>query len=626
MKVIVADKWIPCDGIILEENAEASVKTKKNVLVVAGPGAGKTELLAQKASYLFQTNQCREPRKILAISFKKDAAENLKKRVISRCGKEIEDRFISMTYDAFFKNILDHFLLALPEDIRPLPNYLVEDAGIIERAFARAGFINTKNLSRNKLKEYYDKELASVQLPFSGQGLGESVWKLLLKGFDGCAPALSFKMISILAEYIIKTNPKIKKGLQLTYQYVFLDEFQDTTDLQYDLVKQCFLSSNSILTAVGDNKQRIMLWAGARKTVFRDFEGDFAAETKRLLMNHRSAPRLVDLQKKMYDCLLEEKQDIRTSSKWNPDDGEISLLIADNEDDEAIEVAESIMKKVAGGIAPNKLCILCKQTPFKYVEKIISELDKRRIYARIETEYQDLIKEPIVEILCAFLRLSIDIKRPKDWGMLVDLLSKLWDADSYDQYKAYYEVQDKLNKEIKFLFRNMQAVHEKTVDEIVEHIVGFLGVKQLKAMFPNYSQGDYLNEQLTKYTILFKKELEKAENDWLLAIENFEGMHSIPIMTIHKSKGLEYNCVYFVGLEDSAFWNFKAQPEEDRCAFFVALSRAKQEIMFTFSKYRNTQRCPWQSHDEINEFFELLQEPGLANIIIKEVPKTSFII
>jgi len=100
MKFVTPDKWIPCDGIILEHNADAAVRTNKNVLVVAGPGAGKTELLAQKACYLFQTNLCNDPKKILAISFKKDAAENLRKRIIQRCGKEIETRFVSMTYDA----------------------------------------------------------------------------------------------------------------------------------------------------------------------------------------------------------------------------------------------------------------------------------------------------------------------------------------------------------------------------------------------------------------------------------------------------------------------------------------------------------------------------------------------
>lgn len=180
-----------------------------------------------------------------------------------------------------------------------------------------------------KLRSYYERVLDSVELPFSQNNLGENVWKLLLKGFDNYKPSLSFKMICILAEFIIRTNPKIKRGLQLTYKYIFLDEFQDTTDLQYKLVKRCFWNSGSIMTAVGDNKQRIMVWAGARKTVFSDFETEFNSETKRLIMNHRSAPRLVDLQRKMYASLNENDCTICVSNKWDSDEGTVTLLIAE---------------------------------------------------------------------------------------------------------------------------------------------------------------------------------------------------------------------------------------------------------------------------------------------------------
>lgn len=105
-----------------------------------------------------------------------------------------------------------------------------------------------------------------------------------------------------------------------------------------------------------------------------------------------------------------------------------------------------------------------------------------------------------------------------------------------------------------------------------------------------------------------------AHGVWNLAIENFRGDHSVPIMTIHKSKGLEYNAVYFIGLEDSAFWNFRNQPDEDRCTFFVALSRAKASVTFTFCKKRSGMKCPMQRHNAINEFFDLLQRPGIAEV------------
>ena len=95
---------------------------------------------------------------------------------------------------------------------------------------------------------------------------------------------------------------------------------------------------------------------------------------------------------------------------------------------------------------------------------------------------------------------------------------------------------------------------------------------------------------------------------WKNTIDDYLGKNSIPILTIHKSKGLEYNSVYFIGLEDSAFWNFKNSPEEERKTFFVAISRAKNSLSFSYCKYRKTRYNNKQTTDEINEFYELFKE------------------
>ena len=167
MKIVHPDKWLPCDGISLEEAADTAVRcSDRHVLVVAGPGAGKTELLAQKAAFLFQTNQCREPQKILAISFKTDAAQNLKERVEKRCGTDIKGRFVSMTYDAFAKNILDHFLYALPDELRPATDYLVNDPDIIDAAFHCSGFKNPNGFTQTRLKTEND-DLSRISIPIT---------------------------------------------------------------------------------------------------------------------------------------------------------------------------------------------------------------------------------------------------------------------------------------------------------------------------------------------------------------------------------------------------------------------------------------------------------------------------
>lgn len=521
-----------------------------------------------------------------------------------------------MTYDAFSKSILDHFRFAIPENIRPESSYLINDADTIDAAFKKAGYNNPQKLPAYKLKAYYDNVLAGVQLPYTKNGLGEKVWTFLLKGFDGYKPTLSFKMICILAEYIIRTNSKIKRGLQLTYKYVFLDEFQDTTGLQYKLVKQCFLNSNSIMTAVGDNKQRIMVWAGALKTVFSDYKSEFSAETQKLIMNHRSAPRLVDLQRKMYASLNEVDNTICVSDKWEPDDGTVTLLIVEDDEKEAVTLSEQIYTQIKSGIEPNQICILCKQKPANYAVRIIDELSKRQIYARIEDDYQNLIKEPIVEMIISILRLAIDRKHPHAWEDVLSITAELWSIGSQQSDDDYFKMQEALDDEIEYLNGMMKNITcKKDFHNLLRHIIQFWGGKNIKANYPIYCQGTYLNDLLTKFQDYMWMELETTQMDWLHAIENFEGLHSVPIMTIHKSKGLEYDVVYFVGLEDSAFWSFKNQPEEDRCAFFVALSRAKKEIFFTFCKYRYSSKYPKQKHDDINEFFELLRIPGMAKSI-----------
>ncbi len=616
MKIVHPDKWLPCDGITLEEAANTAVRcSDRHVLVIAGPGAGKTELLAQKAAFLFQTNQCKDPQRILAISFKTDAAQNLKERVEQRCGAEIKSRFVSMTYDAFAKSILDHFLYALPESLRPLPDYLVNDNDAIDAAFRYVGYRNPDGLSPSRLKTAYDSFLSRINLPITGTEIGHRVWPLLLHGFNGNKATLTFKMIMMLALHIIKTNPHIKRALQMTYSFVFLDEFQDTTDIQYALVKECFFSSAAKITAVGDNKQRIMVWAGAVKTIFNDFHKELNPLGVRLIMNHRSAPRLVALQKAMYDSLKEKAREVAVSDKWGADDGDITLFIADDEQLEAEAISEDILAKISEGAKPSDICILCKQVPQNYAPAIIAELEKHGVRARIENEYQDLIKEPIIDLLIKFMLCANNRKHPNEWNFIEESLVDLWGIGETQGNDAYDEMQRKLVA----LADNVKKTVQRGIDGVqwhdtLEAIVGFFNIARIKAKFPAYKQGTYLDDLIGKFEDFFFAEYVAACGDWNRAIENFRGEHSIPIMTIHKSKGLEYTAVYFVGLEDSAFWSFRNQPDEDRCTFFVALSRAKESVAFTFCKRRTAIRNPMQQHKEINEFFDLLQRPGVAEI------------
>ena len=201
-------------------------------------------MLAQRADFLLQTAQCRYPRRILAISFKVDAARNLKARVRKRCGPDLAGRLDSHTFHAFAKRLIDRF--------RPVLK------------------------GRDALNADYSIGPNRVQ--------GESI---------------TFGDIVPLAQTIITSSTIARNAVRQTYSHVFLDEFQDCTSEQYRLIKACFLGSPTILTAVGDTKQSIMGWAGALEGIFESFAEDFDARPLNLYQNFRSAPRLRRMQNAM---------------------------------------------------------------------------------------------------------------------------------------------------------------------------------------------------------------------------------------------------------------------------------------------------------------------------------------
>ncbi|WP_079746812.1 ATP-dependent helicase [Clostridioides difficile] len=423
-ELVSKEDWSPAAGFRLEVEAMNTVINDKNTLVVAGPGAGKTDLLAQRACFLLETNTCRYPKKILAISFKKDAAENLKERLELRCGKELASRFESKTYDAFAKEIVDRFRNSLDEAYRPLNNYNIAENRDVRRAFEIAG-LNFRG-NQTEFNKVYGNKLSINKLPLHTDFVDKifiDAWNVLLKGNkdNNFVSSLTFGMISRLAEYLIRTNRYIKKAIEMTYSHVFLDEFQDTKSIQYDLVKACFFKTETIITAVGDGKQRIMLWAGARKSIFEDFQNDFLSQKRTLIMNHRSAPRLVEIQKAMYNSLNEEAIDLKTNEKWNYEDGEVYLRLFEDYIKEADILSEEIVELVETGIEINEICILVKQSVDIYSKEIINKLSERNIKARNEAMYQEILKEDIIKTLVSLFRLSLSDRNPDDWDYIYDI-------------------------------------------------------------------------------------------------------------------------------------------------------------------------------------------------------------
>ena len=602
--MVKSDVWFPKGDIILEEAALKAVKDVTNCLVIAGPGAGKTELLAQKLDYLFSTNKCVFPKKILALSFKTDAASNLKERIKKRYGDEYASRFTSLTYSAFEKRILDQFRDTLPDVIRPARDYLIDDWDVIKETLFKNGInVNGRRMSdiRNSVENTVLNDKANLKFK-----------KDLLKGTQNNKAVLLYKQITKLATYIIYTNKYIRKALQMTYEFVFLDEFQDTTYDQYNLLKTCFLGSTCKLTAVGDNKQAIMRWAGAKPDIFPDYIRDFNSNEYQLLMNHRSVPKLVEFQKEVHQILNSNHSSIQTNNYPEFQEGEITLFEFENESLEAELIANDIESKIQGGIRPSEICILAKQKVDDYSSKLITILSSKRIKARIENEYQEILKDPTCNLLLDLISCSQGKRDPLIWENISNFYGNINGIDEFTDElslaKSYEEIDD-ITSDITSLISSPIS-NKYDMLNIVNSMIEKIGEERIIANFSIYNGKSELATIIDKFSKLLYKEFSQLQGEWIKVVSNFKGENSIPIMTIHKSKGLEYEAVYFLGLEDSAFWNFNNQPEEDKSAFFVALSRAKSHIIFTHCKNREDKP---QQVSEINEIYSLLTQSSLCN-------------
>lgn len=601
-----SEEWHPKGDIDLEEAALGAVKDVTNSLVIAGPGAGKTELLAQKLDYLFSTNKCISPKKILALSFKTDAASNLKERVKKRYGEGYASRFTSLTYSAFEKRILDQFRDALPEDIRPARDYLIDDWDVIKETLYEND-INVHGMRMSDIRSYVENIILN-------DGYNHKFKTDLLKGALDNKPVLLYRQITKLATHIIDTNEYIRKALQMTYDFVFLDEFQDTTYAQYNLLKTCFLGSSCKLTAVGDNKQAIMRWAGANPDIFPDYIQDFNSNEYQLLMNHRSVPKLVEFQKEVHQILNSNHSSIQTNNYPEFQEGEITLFEFENESLEAELIANDIESKIQGGIRPSEICILAKQKVDDYSSKLITTLSSKGIKARIENEYQELLKDPTCNLLLDLISCSQGKRDPLIWENISNFYGNINGIDEFTDElilaKSYKEI-DNIVSDITYLISNF-IPNEEGMLKLIDCIIEKIDEKRIISNFSTYNGKSDLDIIVKNFSKLLYKEYSQTQGEWLDIVSSFKGENSIPIMTIHKSKGLEYEAVYFLGLEDSAFWSFNDQPEEDKSAFFVALSRAKSYLIFTYCKLRNNRS---QNNRKINEIYSLLIQSSLVDVV-----------
>lgn len=616
------EDWKPVGIADLEPAAWKALRSTSSTCVVAGPGAGKTEFLAQRAAYLLQTGACPPPYRILAISFKRDAATNLAERVRRRCAPELAARFSSMTFDAFCKGLVDRFQMAIPKLWRPTRPYNIGFA-------ARAEIEEFLQRSRGAAKATWQSEIMGINPsaflaetvggwklpttdvpPASGTAFAVKRWWTENLTRDP-ASTLDFTLINRLAELLQRASPQIGEALRATYPIVFVDEFQDTTFAQYDLLQSAFGGSRTVVTAVGDDKQRIMGWAGARSDAFATFETDFGATRIPLRFNYRSSPDLVKIQQVVAQALDEDSAEIESRAESTIDDDVAQVWTFDRLTDEAEQVAAWIAEDMkTRGKVPRDYAILVRQTADRFEDQLKTAFQGVDLGIRNEskaigdTNLQDLLVEEAVKIAVAVLRLAAAKRAPKAWAVASDAIQLLRGIDQEDEVGAQ-SVEDELRSFVKTLRFQMSGAEPcvETAKVVSKQLFEFLGQDAFARVFLTYSTGEGLAIAIDGFRRYLATCCKEA-GTWQEALDAFEGLNDVPLMTVHKSKGLEYDTIIFMGLDDRMWWSFSPTNPEGRATFFVALSRAKQRAIFTFCRERG-------QRNKIAELYKLLSDAGV---------------
>jgi superfamily I DNA/RNA helicase len=518
--------WKPAGGLTLEPNALVAVMhDDKSVAVTAGPGAGKTEMLAQKADFLLRTASCYYPQRILAIAVKVDASANLRDRVRQRCPQDYADRFDSFTFHGFAKRIIDRF--------RPI----LKGQDALDSDYT----IGEVRVTRTQI---------------------------------------TFQDLVPLAVEILKSSQMVRTAIAQTYSYVFLDEFQDCTKEQYQLVKLAFHGTGVCLTAVGDTKQKIMGWAGALEGIFVSFAEDFKVVPLNLYLNFRSLPRLRRMQNAMV-----KKMDANAAvpdDQLQGDAGEVIVRQYASDDLEAQKIADMIQHWIEmEGLPPSEIAVLVSVLPECFTYKLAHELLERKIPFRNEKQMQDLAREPIVELAIAFFRCVFFDRDPPSYEIVSNFFERYRSQELDEGHDGSFK---KLIEECRVQVRKktFNGASDPFLRTMTADFRKMTGDVALRSLLPEYVQGSRLDELLEELHVRLADSLAAG-----LPIEEalglFGGDNAVRIMTVHKSKGLEFHTVVGMGIEKESFFN---SDDVERSVFFVMISRAKERVFLSCCKQR----------------------------------------
>ena len=643
-----------------DKQQEAVLATEGPCLVIAGAGSGKTKVLTHKIAYEIANGV--RPWNILAITFTNKAANEMKERIEKLIGDAAKDLWMGTFHSICVKILRRYidrigyktdFVIFDTSDQKTLIKECIKALKVDDKLFTDRGVLTEISNGKNEMLEpkAYGVKYAG---DFRREKIAElyELYQQKLKENN----ALDFDDIINLTIKILTENPDVLDYYTEKFQYVLVDEYQDTNKAQFMLVSM-LASKYGNITAVGDNDQGIYSFRGADISNILNFERDFpGTKIIKLEQNYRCTGNIL----KAANAVIKHNENKYDKKLWTQnEEGKIPCIYnGEDEYDEARYIVEKIehLKREEYYKNSDFVVLYRMNAQSRAIEDILMReglpykvIGGLKFYERKEIKdiiaYLRLIhntadnlslKRIINEPKRGIGKTSLEKVQEISENSGIPMYEIIKDADKYELSRVYAYSREFI-EQIEYLREQKDKI--KISDLIKETLnkTGYTKALELENSVEAETRIENLEEFLT---VAIEFEEQEADNTLAEFLENItlssdiDGMEdqedSVTLMTLHSAKGLEFPVVFLVGMEEGIFPGYKSigEPqalEEERRLFYVGITRAKQYLYLTCAKHRTIFGAT--SYNQVSRFVQEIPEElleGYAEIVNRDSKEDEF--
>ena len=610
-----------------DKQKEAVLYNDGPLLIIAGAGAGKTKTLTTKIAYLIEHEHV-SPYSILAITFTNKAAKEMKDRLYLTVGNDVKKLTVS-TFHSFGLKLLrenyerlgyeKNFVIMDSDDSLTVVKKIIKDMGYDPKIY------NPKAI-RNKISSCKNEMISPAMYErYAVSDYEKAICQIYEKYQDKLKRnnSVDFDDLLLLPIELFKKNEDLLEKYQDLYRYILIDEYQDTNEAQYILTKLLSERYRNI-TCVGDDSQSIYSFRGANYKNILNFEKDYKdAKTILLEQNYRSTSNILDAA----NAVIKNNKQRKDKKLWTSRGigSKIKYYRAYDEKDEAHYVVKKINELINNGVEYKDIAVLYRTNAQSRVME--EEMLKENLPYRVVGSFYFYSRKEIKDLI-AYLRLIHNYKdnvsllrvinTPKR-GIGLKTIENLTQIADDNNISIYEAISSGKELEFKNLIERLREVSENlTLTELIDKVLDASGMK--KELEDEQSlEAEVRLENLEEFKSITKafeeQEGSVSLEEFLLEIslvsdveEYKDDPNRISLMTVHSVKGLEFNHVFVIGLEEGIFPHMNSlmessDVEEERRLMYVAITRAKDDLHLI-----NARRRTLFGKEQINPTSRFLNE------------------